>query len=491
MKRMWKLLILVFLLCNIFHVSQSGISDNSVVSIDDISKFNNTLLKSTCNISVELKKEIESYKPIANKLIKFITEGKFKGKTWDKLSQFVDKFGSRVAGSQNLENSIDFMLHTLKKEGLENVHGESAPVPHWVRGNEHAELVIPRWQVLPILGLGGSIATPASGITAELLVVASFGELQKKKDLAKGKIVVFNEKYVSYGESVKYRDFAAAEAAKLGAVATLVRSVTPFSISSPHTGWQDYEQNVTQIPTASITVEDAQMLHRMFIRGERLVVKLYMEAKNLPPATSRNTVAELKGKSLPDEVVVVSGHLDSWDVGQGAMDDGGGAFISWVSLAAIQQLGLRPRRTLRAILWTAEEEGLWGAQEYVRAHASDQGKLDFVMESDEGTFTPQGLSFSGSPSAGCILQEILKLLAPINTTHYETPQDGGPDISLWTSKGVPGASLINANERYFWFHHSAGDMMTVEDPKALDLCTALWSVASFVVADLSVTLPRQ
>lgn len=152
-------------------------------------------------------------------------------------------------------------------------------------------------------------------------------------------------------------------------------------------------------------------------------------------------------------------------------------------------------------------------QAYVKAHKSEEGKLDLVMESDEGTFTPHGLSFSGSPTAGCILQEILKLTAAINTTHYETPQvlislsspdnrtayqigvflslqDGGPDIKLWTSKGVPGASLINSNERYFWFHHSAGDMMSVEDPRALDLCTALWAVSSFIVADLSFAMPR-
>ncbi|XP_059489036.1 carboxypeptidase Q-like isoform X2 [Neocloeon triangulifer] len=443
------------------------------------------------NLSPQVVNEIQSYAPIARKIIKFVTEGKYKGRTWTKLAEFVDKFGSRIAGSKNLENAIDFMLDELKKEGLENVHGEEAQVPHWVRGKEHAELIEPRKQNLPILGLGSSVATPKSGITAELLVVDSFDELQRNKNLASGKIVVFNENYTSYGDSVQYRDYAAVEAAKLGGVATLVRSVTPFSISSPHTGWQDYDANVTKIPTASITVEDAEMLSRMFKRGDKLKVRLYMEAQNLPPATSRNTVAEIRGKTNPEEVVVVSGHLDSWDVGQGAMDDGGGAFVSWVSLAAIKKLGLTPRRTLRAILWTAEEEGLVGAFAYVKAHKSDQGKLDFVMESDEGTFTPHGLSFSGSKMGGCILQEILKLTASINTTNYETPQDGGPDIKLWTSKGVPGASLINSNERYFWFHHSAGDMMTVEDPRALDLCTALWAVASYVVADLSFTIPRQ
>ncbi|CAB3388948.1 Hypothetical predicted protein [Cloeon dipterum] len=443
-----------------------------------------------CDLPEEMVREIRSYAPVADKIIRFVTEGKFKGRTWNKLAGFVDKFGSRIAGSQNLENAIDFMLNELRKEGLDNVHGEEVTIPHWVRGRESAKLLEPRMQTLPILGLGGSIATPKEGITAELLVVDSFDELHHHKEQAKGKIVVFNENYTTYGESVRYRDYAAVEAAKLGGVATLVRSVTGFSIASPHTGWQDYDSNVTQIPTASITIEDAQMLSRMFKRGEKLKVRLYMEAKTLPPAKSRNTVAEIKGKEKADEVVLVSGHLDSWDVGQGAMDDGGGAFVSWLSLAAIRKLDLRPRRTLRAVLWTAEEEGLVGAASYVEKHKSEEGKLNFVMESDEGTFTPQGLVFSGSKTAGCILKEVLKLTASINATNFQLEKNVGSDITLWTSKGLPGASLMNANEKYFWFHHSAGDMMTVEEPRALDLCTALWAVSSYVMADLSFGIPR-
>ena len=311
---------------------------------------------------------------------------------------------------------------------------------------------------------------------------------------------------------MKYRGYGAAEAAKFGAVATLIRSITPFSIDSPHTGWQHYQENVTQIPTAAISIEVAEMLHRMYKEGDDVLIYLYMEARNLPPVMSRNTIAEIKGTQQPDKVVVVSGHLDSWDVGQGAMDgkklnqcvtavndcfhlcyvlqDGGGAFISWNALALLKVLGLRPRRTLRSILWTAEEEGLVGAAAYFNDHRNNTAAFDFVMESDEGTFQPLGLSFSGSSHAGCILKEILKLMRPLNATQFASPMDGGPDIEFFTDIGIPGAALLNANERYYWYHHSQGDRMTVEDPTNLDMCTALWAAAAYVVADLSIDMPR-
>ncbi|XP_047117791.1 carboxypeptidase Q-like isoform X1 [Schistocerca piceifrons] len=457
-----------------------SVLDNEVHDTNDVK----------CAVPETLRQEIKNYEPVVNKIIDSIVYGRFRGRTWRTLAYFVDKFGSRIAGSENLENAIDFMLNQSSQFGLENVHGEEAVVPHWVRGNESAVLVSPRTQKLPMLGLGSSVGTPPEGIKAEVLVVTSFDELQEKAALVPGKIVVFNEPFKSYGETVQYRTQGASKAARLGAVATLIRSVTPFSLATPHTGQQDYADNVTHIPTACITVEDAEMLHRMAKRGDKLVIHLKMEAHTLKPATSRNTIAEIVGSSEPEKVVVVSGHLDSWDVGQGAMDDGGGAFISWNTLVILKKLGLRPRRTIRCILWTAEEEGLIGAQAYVKAHKNETRNLDYVMESDEGTFLPMGLSFSGSEKAGCILQEVLKLFKPIGASRYSTPQVGGSDIALWTDVGVPSSSLINANEHYFWFHHTAADMVTVEDPHVLDLCTAIWTAAAYVVADLSADIPR-
>lgn len=259
-----------------------------------------------------------------------------------------------------------------------------------------------------MLGLGGSIGTTLDGITAEVIVVNSFEELDRVNVSVKGKIVVYNEDYISYGVTVKYRDYGAVNAAKYGAVASLIRSVTPFSMNTPHTGWQDYDDDVKKIPTACITAEDAHFLRRVQDRGEKIVIRLYMEAKTLSDVISRNTIAEIQGSERPKKFVVVSGHIDSWDVGEGAMDDGAGFMLSWNSLVILKQLNLIPKRTLRAILWTAEEEGLLGAAEYVKSHEDDIENLNFAMESDDGTFEPIGLDFFGSDTAACIMQEILK-----------------------------------------------------------------------------------
>lgn len=301
---------------------------------------------------------------------------------------------------------------------------------------------------------------------------------------------MFNEPYISYEETVKYRGYAAVTASKMGAVAALVRSVTPFSINSPHTGMMHYEEGVDKIPAAAISIETAEMLARLAEERNDVMIYMYMGAENRPPVMSRNTIAEIRGSQYPEKTVVVSGHIDSWDVGKGAMDDGGGAFISWNSLALLKVLGLRPRRTIRSILWTAEEFGLIGAEAYFKDHRNQTADFDFVMESDMGTFQPLGLSFSGSKQSGCVLQQVLKLMQPLNATQFSDDFDGGPDIGFFTDVGVPGATLMNANERYFWFHHSQGDQMTVEDTRNLDLCTALWAASAYVIADLSIDMPR-
>ncbi|KAG8301150.1 hypothetical protein J6590_059555 [Homalodisca vitripennis] len=225
------------------------------------------------------------------------------------------------------------------------------------------------------------------------------------------------------------------------------------------------------------------------IDGDPLRISLYMEAQTLANTTSRNTVAELQGTTHPEKVVVVSGHLDSWDVGQGAMDDGGGAFISWGALALLKSLGLKPRRTIRAVLWTAEEVGLIGAEAYKIAHANETDNFIAMMESDEGTFTPFGLEYMGSDEGGCIIKEILKLMEPINATQFKNSSDVGSDITVWANE-VPLLSNLNDNGRYFWFHHSNGDTMTVLSPDDLDKNTALWAATAYILADISVDLPK-
>ena len=279
---------------------------------------------------------------------------------WNRLATLTETFGHRFSGSESLERAIDWTLAEMKKDGLDAVRGEPVMVPRWVRGAESIELVSPRHQVLPMLGLGGSIATPAAGITADVMVVTSYDELRARAAEARGKIVLFNVPFTTYGQTVQYRSGGAVAAARVGAVASIIRSVTPYSMRTPHTGGMAYNDSVPKIPHAAITADDADMIARMIGRGQKVTVKLTMSARMMPDAQSRNVIAELRGTTSPDEVVVMGGHIDSWDVGRGAMDDAGGVVVAWEAIRILKELGLRPRRTIRVVGWTNEENGLRG-----------------------------------------------------------------------------------------------------------------------------------
>ncbi|XP_029661670.1 carboxypeptidase Q-like [Formica exsecta] len=443
----------------------------------------------TCDLPNTLIEEIDSYAPIVQGIIYEATQGSFKGNTWQDLANFVDKFGPRFSGTQTLEDAIDYVLNKSTSLGLDNVHGEPATVPRWVRGSESATLLQPRIKNLALLGLGYSISTPEDGITANAVVVNSFVELKERAKEVPGKIVVYNEKFVSYEETVEYRSAGATKAAELGAVAVLIRSVTPYSLYTPHTGVLSYGENVTKIPAACITIEDASLLRRMADRGEEIVINLKMQARRYPDTQSRNVIADITGFSNPEKTVVVSGHIDSWDVGQGAMDDGGGSFISWNALKLLKHLGIRARRTIRMIMWTCEELGIIGARQYIQRHTAQNENLQFVMESDMGTFFPKGLEFTGNNLVKCILQRIMQLLAPMGQMKLRSPCQG-PDIDYWIKAGVPGASLWTRNGKYFYYHHTNADTMLVENPEALDMNTAIFAAVSFVLADISADLPR-
>jgi carboxypeptidase Q len=426
----------------------------------------------------------------AAKIIAAATTGPRKGLTFDRLAYVADTFGPRMIGSQNIKDATDYILTQLELEGFDNVHLEEVKVPHWVRGRESCELITPRRKHMAILALGTSVGTSPDGILAPVLVVRSFDELHNRSNEAYGKIVVYNQPWISYGASVAYRTNGASEAAKYGAIAALVRSVTPLSINSPHTGVQHYATNVTQIPVASITVEDAEMLWRMQKRGQSPMVHLKMEARNLGETRSHNIVADLKGTLYPEEIVLVSGHIDSWDVGQGAMDDGGGAFVAYNTISLLKYLGLRAKRTIRMVMWTAEEFGIFGGDQYFARH-KDEILKNFVMveESDMGVFKPKGIAFSGSSAAKSVIQGIVGLLGPLNATMYFDNAEC-PDLGLAINSGVPAASLQTANERYFYFHHSEGDTMSVLNPDDLDAGTAVTSVLAYIVADLDKRLPK-
>ena len=406
-----------------------------------------------------------------------------------RLAELTDRFGHRFSGSQSLEHAIDWVLEEMRRDGLANVRGEPAMVPRWVRGAESAELVSPIQRPLPMLGLGGSIATPPDGITAEVLVVSSFEELDRRGAEAKGRIVVFDAPFTTYGQTVQYRRNGAVAAARHGAVASLVRSITPYSMKTPHTGSMAYDSVIPRIPSAAITVEDVLLLRRLQDRGQKPVVRLRMAAQMLPPSPSRNVVAELVGRERPEEVVVLGGHIDSWDVGTGAMDDGGGSVVTWEAVRLLARLGLRPKRTLRVVLWTNEENGLAGANAYRDAHLNELDRHVLAIESDAGVFSPRGFGFTGSDSAYRIMQWAGSLLSRIGSDSV-IRGGGGADIGPLMQRGVPGAGLLVDGTRYFWYHHTDADTIDKLDPAEMARCVATLAVMIYVVADLDYRLPR-
>jgi carboxypeptidase Q len=403
-----------------------------------------------------------------------------------RLGDMVDTFGNRLSGSASLEHAIDWVLAQMNRDGLA-ARTEPVMVPHWVRGNESAELVEPRPLKLAMLGLGGSVGTPPGGVTAEVLVVSSFEELERRAAEAKGKIVLFDAPFTNYGETVRYRVNGANAAARAGAVASLIRTVASYSIHSPHTGVMIYDSTVNRIPHAAIAVEDAMMLHRMQDRGQKVVVHLTMGAQMLPDAPSRNVMAEIRGTERPNEVVVLGGHMDSWDVGQGAMDDGGGVVAAWEAVRLMQKLGLHPRRTIRVVGWVNEENGGRGGAAYLAAHTGERHVL--AIESDGGVFRPLGFGFTGSDSAMVTVRQIAGLLRRIGADSIEKG-GGGSDIEPLMGTGVPGMGLNTDATRYFWFHHSDGDTLDKLDPRELAMCVATMAVMAYVAADLPDPLPR-
>jgi carboxypeptidase Q len=427
-----------------------------------------------------------TYRPTADRLIERALRD---SAAYERISELVDRFGARFSGTPALEQAIDWVLAEMKKDGLANVRGEPVMVPRWVRGAESLALVEPRPKKMAMLGLGGSIATPAGGITAEALVVGSFDELRAKAAQAKGRIVVFDVPFTSYGETVVYRTTGAIEASKAGAVASLVRSVTPYSQQTPHTGGMRYDPAVPAIPHAAITVEDTELLHRMQGRGQRIVLHLEMSAQTLPDVQSRNVVAELRGRELPDEIVVFGGHIDSWDVGQGAMDDAGGVVVAWEALRLMKELGLQPRRTIRVVGWTNEENGTRGGTGYRDAHRADVDKHVLAIESDAGVFKPNGFSFTGSDAAFATLQQVAKLLDRIGAGGM-TRGGGGADIGPIMELGVPGMGLDVDETKYFWYHHTEADTIDKLDPREVALCVATMAVMAYVIADMPERLPR-
>jgi len=445
------------------------------------------LIAAACSSLFGAERLNQTYRATADKLIAAALEDTG---GYEKLSFLCDRIGNRLSGSPALDRAIQWAAAQMKKDGLENIVTPTVKVPHWVRGRESASIMEPVQRQLHLLGLGGSVATTKEGITAEVVVVGSFDELERLgRTAVEGKIVVYNVPFVNYGQTVEYRSHGASRAAKLGALAALVRSVTPVSLQTPHTGAMNYDAGAPRIPAAAVSTEDATMIERLLNAGTKVVVHLAMEAQTLPDADSANVIGEIPGREKPEELVVIGGHIDSWDVGQGAQDDGSGCITALEAAALIKQLDLKPRRTIRVVLWTNEENGLAGGKAYREWIGSTLAHHVAAIEMDGGAEKPVGFGFSArgdnsrEDASIARLQEIGKLLDRIGAGEIRRG-GGGADISPLTSEGIPSLSLQTVGVRYFDWHHSEADTVDKIKPEDLRLNIAAMAVMTYILADM-------
>jgi carboxypeptidase Q len=409
---------------------------------------------------------------------------------YDELRVLCDTIGHRLSGSPALDRAIAWAEAALRADGHE-VALEPVEVPVWRRGLLTLDERAPLQRPLHALSLGNSVATPPGGIDAEVLVVPSFEAFDKVKDRAKDRIVVWDVPFTTYGETVRYRSEGATVASRAGAVASLVRSVSPISLDTPHTGNQRYASDVRPIPTAAITLEDATRLHRLQEAGVTPRLHLVLEATRAGSAPSSNVVATLRGAEAPSDVVVLGCHLDSWDVGQGAQDDGAGCVTVMAALDLLRQLPTPPRRTVRAVLYTNEENGLAGGKAYAAAHANE--RTLYAIEDDTGSGRPLGLGIEVETPNGdadparaaaiaASLAPLAQLLAPLGASDV-SPGHSGADISPLLPQGTIGLGLSHDMTGYWPIHHTEADTFDKVDPERVRqnvavLATAAWYLAN-------------
>jgi carboxypeptidase Q len=369
-------------------------------------------------------------------------------------------------------------------------------VPHWVRGEERAELLSSEryfGRPLHVMALGDSAPTPPGGITAEIVEVSSFEELAALGDRVKGRIVLFNHDMKvteDYGRFAGLRGRGPAAAAKAGAVGALVRSLATASLSTPHTGATHFNEGVTPIPAASITVEDAELLHRLLAGGAPVRVRLVLGCKTLPEAGSFNVVAEVKGREKPEEIVLIGAHLDSWDVGTGAQDDGAGVVMVMEAARLIARQKPAPRRTVRVVLFMNEENGLRGARAYAEAHAAELPRHVAALEMDAGGGRPLGLMFRSGEGAAELVQPWLGPLVALGSGTILQGDAGGADLIPLIPAQVPMVSVKLDSSRYFDVHHSHADTLDKMDPEALAKSTAATAWTAYLLAEMPGVLAR-
>ncbi len=425
---------------------------------------------------------------------------------WRQVAHLANNIGPRLSGSAQAQKAVGYVADELKTLGLE-VQLEKVVVPHWVRGEETAALV--RWpgqaenttQKIVLTALGGSVATPAAGLTAEVVVVHDFDELTSLgKDNVQGRIVLFDYPFdkqmaaedhggAAYGQAVVYRSDGPSAAARLGAAAALIRSVGGAAYRLPHTGATKYAADAPKIPAAAVTEEDASLIAALAPQGA-VQMHLVLTPQQLPDAPSANVVADLKGSEHPEEVVIVSGHLDSWDLGTGAIDDGAGVAVAMQTANLVRQLGLHPRRTIRVIAWMNEENGTHGGKTYAHDHAGDVANQYAAIETDGGADHPLGINFVGKPELKAFLEPVAKVLEKSGAGLLAAKEEAGTDIDPLRKLGVPNFSPIQDSRYYFNYHHTAADTLDKIDPRQLAETAAINAVLAYALANTEKPLPR-
>jgi len=422
----------------------------------------------------------------------------------NELRHLTDNIGPRLSGSPQAQKAVDYVAAEMRALGAD-VQLEKTSVPHWVRGAETGELV--SWpgmadgtkQKIVLTALGGSVATNPDGLVADVVVADSFEAVKKLPEgSVKGKILLFNEKFDkrlaaqgdglnAYGQAVVYRGAGPSVAASLGAVAVLVRSVGGADYRLPHTGATVYADGLPKVPAAAVTAEDADLLANLTQQGP-VRMRLLLTPQRLPNADSYNVIADWKGSEHPDQVVIVSGHLDSWDLGTGAIDDGAGIVVSMQAIHLLQQLGIHPKRTVRFIAWMDEEQGGSGAQTYALDHAADLPNHIGAIESDLGAGHPIGIMASGKPELADWLHPVGHVLAPISAGVIMPSPEAGEDSGFL--KGVPQCAPNQDSRFYFNYHHTAADTFDKVNPQELNENAAVMAVLAYALADSSTPAPR-
>jgi Zn-dependent M28 family amino/carboxypeptidase len=408
------------------------------------------------------------------------------------LSELTGDIGHRLSGSPQAAKAIRWGKKMMMKYGFDGVHLEPVTVPHWVRGkNERASIVVGKKKMpLAVCALGGSIATPKKGITAKVIEVHSLDEVKDLGEKAKGKIIFFNRPmdptkvmtFEAYGGAVDQRSQGAIEAAKAGAVAVLVRSMTLALDNEPHTGAMRYLDNGRKIPAAAVSSVGANELSTLLKSGKKIRVQLILNCATLPDVESANVFGEIHGSEKPNEVVVIGGHLDSWDKGQGAHDDGAGSVQSIEALRLLKELGLRPKRTIRCVLFMNEENGLRGGKAYAATKHSPDERHIAAIETDAGGFAPLGFGVTADSAAFEKLKSLSGALEGIGADRIRKG-GGGADISAMGPAGVPLIGLMVESQRYFDYHHSNNDTIDKVNPRELELGAIALAIFAYEIAE--------